>query len=157
MSKRPRSLLLRLPVAFVAGIVLAFAMVQVLARTAAISAPANLFAWFKGHGLLPLVLFAWDTLVVYGLSIALPVAVCFVLVFRLFPSHRIALAASLGIGVLSSLFWFVPLYFGQASVSPFILPWWQQGLVASLLLAFCIALGVSRMFRITIRSSGLRV
>jgi len=158
MSRHPRSLWLSLPVSFIVGVVLAFAMVQVLARTSAISAPANLFAWFKGHGLLPLALLAWDTLVVYGLSIALPVAISLVLLFRLFPRHRLVLATCLGIGVLSSLYGFVPFYFGQASVSPFILPWWQQGLVASLLLAFGITLGVSRMFRITIRSSGrLRV
>jgi hypothetical protein len=156
MSNRSHFLWLWLVVAFIVGTVLAFVMVPVLARTAAIAAPANLFAWFKGHGLPPLALFSWDALVVYGLSIALPAAALLVLLFRLFQSHRIALAACLGIGVLSSLYLLVPLYSGVASVSPFILPWWQQGLVASLLLAFGIALGVSRIFRITIRSSGRR-
>ena len=154
MSNRSRSLWLSLSVALLVGAALAFAMVPFIARTAAIVAPASLFAWFKGHGLLPLALFTWDTLVVFGLSVALPVAGSLVLLFRLFPNHRIALAICMGVGVLLSAYWFAPLYFGQQSISPFAMPWWQQGLVASLLLAFCIALGLSRMFRITIRSSG---
>lgn len=156
MSNRSHSLWLWLLVAFTVGAVLAFAMVPVLARTAAIAAPANFFAWFKGHGLLPLALISWDTFVVYGLSIALPTAVVLLLLSHLFPSHHIALGACLGSGVLSSLYLLVPLYFGAASVSPFILPWWQQGLVASLLLAFGSALGISHIFRITIRPSGRR-
>jgi len=49
----------------------------------------------------------------------------------------------------------VPLYLGQASVPPFTLPWWQQGLLTSLLLAFGIALGISRMFRTTIRTGAV--
>ena len=145
-----------MPLALVVGATLAFAMVPVIARTAAIAAPAVVFAWFKDRDLLPLALLLWDSLVVYGLSITLPVAVSLVLLFRLFPGNRVALASCVGIGVFSSLHWFVPLYFGQPSASLFILPWWQQGLVASLMLAFGIALGASRMFRITIRPSGRR-
>ncbi|MBS0582339.1 MAG: hypothetical protein JSS42_04475 [Proteobacteria bacterium] len=154
MPNHSRSLWLALSVSLVVGAALAFAMVPVLARTAAIAAPPSLFAWFKGHNLLPLALLSWDTLVVFGLSIALPVAGSLVLLFRLFPTYRSALATCLGVGVLLSAYLFEPLYFGQQSISPFAMPWWQQGLVVSLLLAFCIALGVSRMFRITIRSSG---
>lgn len=156
MSNRPHSFWLWLLVAFLGGAVLAFAMVPVIARTAAIPAPTDFFAWSKDHGLLPLALISWDSLVTYGLSIGLPMATLLVLFFRFFPGHRIALAACLSIGVLSSLYFLVPLYFGQASVSPFILPWWQQGLVASLLLAFGAALGVSRIFRITVHPSGRR-
>jgi len=146
MPRFSRSLGFSSLVAFVVGVVLAIAMVKVLARTAAISAPVYFFAWFKAHRLMPLALLAWDTLVVYGLSIGLSGAVVSVMLFRIFPSHRIALALCLCIGVLSSLYWLVPRYLDETSVSLFTLPWWQQGLVASLLLAFGIAFGISRLF-----------
>ena len=136
-------------VAFIVGAVLALLMVPVLARTAAIAAPASLFAWFKGHGLLSLALFSWAALVVYGLSIALPAAVALVLLFCLYQRHHTASAASLGFGVLFSLYILVPLYSGQPSGFPPIFQWWQHGLLASLLLASGIALGVSQVFRIT--------
>lgn len=156
MSNRPHSFWLWLSVAFIVGAALAFAMVPVLARTTAIATPAGLFSWFNGHGLLPLALLSWDAVVVYGLSIALPAAAALLLLYRLFPSHRFVLAACLGGGVLSSLYLLVPLYFDGTSVSPFMLPWWQQGLIVSLLLALGFALGVSRIFRMTVRPGGRR-
>lgn len=156
MSSRPRSLWLWLSVAFIVGVALAFAMVPVLARMSAIAAPAGVFSWFNRHGLLPLALLSWDAVVVYGLSIALPAAGALLLLFRLFPGQRLALAVCMGGGVLASLYLFVPHYFGGASASPFMLPWWQQGLVVSLLLAFGAAPGVSRIFRMTVRPDGRR-
>jgi hypothetical protein len=144
MSHRACSLWLWLSLAFLTGAVLAFVMVPVAAHTAAIAAPASLFGWFKSHGLLPLALFSWATLVVYGLSIALPAAASLLLLFRLPQRHHPALAASLGLGVLFSAYVLVPLYSHDVGVSPFILPWWQHGLVASLLLGFNIAVGASR-------------
>lgn len=154
MAKPSNAIWSSLRVGFVLGTVLAIVLVPVLARTNAIAAPPALFAWFKGNGLLPLELFSWDVLVVYGLSIALPAIVSLVLLFRFFSSHRIVSAASFSIAVLVSLYLFVPLYFGQPGVSPFGLPWWQHGLVVALLLAFGLALGVSRIFRISNRPSG---
>ena len=156
MSNRLHSLWLWSSVAFIVGVALAFAMVPVLARTTAMAAPAGLFSWFNGHGLLPLALLSWNAVVVYGLSIALPAAIALLLLYRLFPGHRLALAVCLGGGVLLSLYLLVPHYFDGASVSPFMLPWWQQGLVVALLLAFGCAPGVSRIFRMAIRPGGRR-
>jgi hypothetical protein len=154
MSNRPHSLWLWLSVAFIAGVAVAFAMVPMLARTMAIAAPAGLFSWFNGHGLLPLALLSWDAVVVYGPSIALPAAVILLLLYRMFSDHRLALTMCLGAGVLSSRYWLAPHYFGGASVSPFMLPWWQQGLVVALVLALGFALGVSRIFQMTVRPGG---
>ena len=150
MPNRSITLLL----AFVLGCALAFALVPVTARTAAIVAPKELFLWFRGHGLLPLALFTWDTIVVHGLSIAVPAAVALVLFFRWSSANRTALALCLSAGVLLSAYWLVPYSFGAQAISPLSLPWWQHGLVAALAIAFGIAIGVSRLFRITIRSSG---
>ena len=154
MSNRTNSPWLWLPIALIVGVVLMFAMVPVIARTAAIAAPASFFAWFKGHGLSLLAPLAWETFVVFGLSILLPAVVALLVLFRWLPKHRVAVAACLAIGVLLSQCVLMPLYFRQPFISPLAIPWWQHGLLASLLLAFGVALGLSRLSRVTTSSSG---
>lgn len=152
MEKHSHSFWLSLLVPWMLGAVSAFAMVQVLAVTAAIPAPPELFAWFKHHGMLRLALLGWDTLVVSGLSIALPAVAALLLLLRRFPRHRIAATLSLVTGVLLSIYFLVPIRFGETAASPFVLPWWQQGPAVSLLLASGIALGLSRRFAINART-----
>lgn len=156
MPNRPSSSWLWLLLAFTLGAALVFTMVPVLARTAAIAAPANLFTWSKGHGLLPLARLSWDTFIVYGLSIALPAAAALLAFFRLVPAHRIAVAGCLGSGILFSVHFAVPLYYGEPTMFSLNLPWWQHGLVVSLLFAFGLAIGLSRIFRIASRPGGRR-
>lgn len=92
-------------VGFIVGAAMALVMVPVIARTAALAAPASLFAWFTGHGLAGVGSFLWSVLVVYGLSIALPAAALLLVLFRLSPSGRTALGMWLGIGVLFRRMW----------------------------------------------------
>lgn len=122
----------------------AFAMAQVRAVTAAMAPPPELFAWFKDHELLKLALLGWATFVVSGLSLALPAFAALLLLFRTLPSHHIVATLSLTTGVLLSIYFLVPISLGETVLSPFVLPWWQQGPAASLLLASGIALGLPR-------------
>lgn len=145
MLDQTRSSRLWLLLTFIVGAVLAFALVPILGRSSAIVAPASMFVWMQGHGLQALAAFLWDVLVVYGLGVALPVIVTLLVIFRTTRTHHIAIAACLALGVLVSVYLLYPLEFGQHSVSLFELQWWQQGLMASLLLACAIALGIDRL------------
>ena len=131
-------------IAFAVGAALALMMVPLVARTAAVVAPEGVFAWFVGHQLATLGIFLWDVLIVFGLSIALPAAVTLLGLMRLAHGHGAAMGACMGAGILFSLYVVAPLLLGQPMLSPANLWWWQQGLPASLLLAFGLALGVAR-------------
>lgn len=112
----------------------AIALVPLLARTSAIVAPHAWFAWSRTHGLAPWPLLAWSTLVVFGLAVALPLTVSWLV---LFSRSRFPPAASLGcvaLGALLGFYVLVPWTEGAAAASPFALPWWQHGLECSLLL-----------------------
>lgn len=155
MFNRTTSRWFWLPVAFIVGVGMAFAMVPLIAHTMAIVAPANVFAWSMEHAALEFALFAWDTLVVYGLGIALPCVAVLLLLFRLSRNNSMAMAACLGVGVVLAIYVLVPLALGQARISPFTFPWWQHGLIASLLLATAAAMAVSCTFDIDRRHDGV--
>lgn len=151
MNERAYSFRLWGLIAFAAGAVLALVMVPLVARMAAVVAPASVFAWFASHQLATLGIFLWDVLIVFGLSIALPAAVLLLVLIRRAHGHGAIMGAYMGAGIFFSLYVTAPLLSGQAMLSPANLAWWQQGLIASLLLAFGLALGVARALPATIR------
>ena len=65
-------------IAVLLGIAVAFAFVPLLGISSAVAAPKQVFVWAKSNGLLEPTLFAWETLVVGGLGIALPTLVAMV-------------------------------------------------------------------------------
>jgi len=136
-----------------AGVVV---LVPLLARTSAIAAPHAGFAWTHAHGLAPWSLLAWDTLVVFGLAVALPLTVSWLV---LFSRARFSAPASLGCVVLGALLGFyvlVPWMDGAAASSPLALPWWQHGLECSLLLVGTAGLLASRRLGRAMPAGGRR-
>lgn len=144
MQADARSRFVRLSSAFVLGSVVAFAAVPWLARTSAIAGPRSVSGFAVNHGLRPLWLLAWNTFVVYGLGIALPLMLAWWLLMRRVPHDRMMSALALAIGALVALYVLVPVGFGEALLSPLGLPWWQHGLELSLLLVLGIELVLSR-------------
>jgi hypothetical protein len=134
MTARVRERWMVPTLAVVMGAAGAFALVPLLACTSAIAAPHAWFAWSGTHGLTSWSLLTWNTLVVFGLAVALPLTVSWLV---LFSRARFAAAASLGcvaLGVLLGFYVLVPWMDGAVVSSPFALPWWQHGLECSLLL-----------------------
>lgn len=153
MNRLVRSLWIFVPFALLTGIAVAFVVTPLLARTAAIAAPSTLFVGSKAHDVLPWSLLAWDTAVVCGSAISLPVALCLLLLFHGMPSRRAVAATCVSLGVLLSFYVLAPLRHGEPLMSPLTLPWWQHGLELSLLAAVALAFGASQMVRIAIHSS----
>ena len=71
-------------VCLVLGVAVGIAAVFALARTAAIAAPAGLFAWFKQAGSIEAGVFSWDLLVTYGLGVGLPAFIVALLAIKVF-------------------------------------------------------------------------
>ena len=69
-------------VCLVLGVAVGIVAIFALARTAAIAAPAGLFAWFKQAGSIEAGVFSWDLLVTYGLGVGLPAFIVALLALR---------------------------------------------------------------------------
>jgi hypothetical protein len=136
-------------VVFIGIFLAAFVSMPLPARTAAIAASSTVFVWFKIHGMLPLSLLAWDTIVVFGLAVALPVALSLWVLFSGVPARRFLSSLCLAFGAWLSFYALVPLHDGRSVISPFALPWWQHGRELSLFLAVGLAYGASRATRLT--------
>ena len=119
------------------------AVIDLLAFTMAISAPAGFFDWFKANGALDVGLAAWHLLVAYSPGAGLPAFVALSAAF-LVVRPTVASAVFFVAGLLLGLHVAYPLAYGHSPSMAFQRPWWAYGLELSLATAAAIAVFVAR-------------
>ena len=134
-------------VCLVLGVAVGIVAIFALARTAAIAAPAGLFAWFKQAGSIEAGVFSWDLLVTYGLGVGVPAFIVALLALRFVVAATAGSALAFAAGVLLAIHGLAPLWFGTPLDTVSQRPWFYYALEASLGLATWAAWWIARRWQ----------
>lgn len=128
------------------GFVVAAFAVHALGYTFAIAAPGAYLEWFQSRGWLKAGLLLWDSTVVFGIGLGLPVCIALLASFRLLALSKLLCAGCFLTGLLLTAYVLVPLLHGTPWSDLLVRPWWALGMEVSLALAVLIAVVLGHWF-----------